>query len=97
MREVIWANSAVNDLERLREFIAKENQEAAKRAAETIKQSVQQLLSLPNIGKPVADLFGYRDLTIRFGAAGYILRYRVYDNTIYVLHIRHYREEDFKI
>ena len=96
MRELVWLNSAVDDIVRLREFIAKENPSAAKKAALTLKEAAQLLIETPSIGKPVQDLPQYRDLLIRFGAGGYILRYRVHLDAVYIVHIRHYREDDFK-
>ncbi|OGT55811.1 MAG: hypothetical protein A3F14_03110 [Gammaproteobacteria bacterium RIFCSPHIGHO2_12_FULL_43_28] len=97
MREIVWLDSAVNDVVRLREFIAKENLSAAKKAAEAIKDAAQRLIEAPSMGKPVKDLPPFRDLLTRFGAGGYVLRYRVHAETIYIVHIRHYREADFKL
>lgn len=95
--ELVWLDSALNDLVRVRSFIAEGNKEAAKRAADTIKNGVQKLIEFPEIGKPVEDLPEYRDLFIRFGIRGYILRYRLHANSIYIIHIRHVREFDFKV
>jgi plasmid stabilization system protein ParE len=97
MWKLIWLDSAVNDIVRLRKFIAQENPEAAKRAADAIKEATQRLQGQPAIGKTVQDLLNYRDLFIRFGAGGYILRYRIHLDTVYIVHIRHYREADFKL
>lgn len=97
MRKIIWLESAVNDVSRLRSFISTNNPIAAKNAAAAIKSAVKQLIQNPSIGKPVPDLSHYRDLLIRFGAGGYVIRYRLYDDTIYIVHVRHYREDDFKI
>lgn len=96
MRKIIWLDSAVDDLVRLREFVASNNPSAAKKAAETIKQAVAKLEELPSAGKPVVDLPEYRDLFIRFGAAGYVMRYRVYQGDVYLIHVRHYREAGFR-
>lgn len=95
MREIVWLDSAVNDAVKLKEFIAKENPVAARRAAAAIQEAAKVLMETPAIGKPVNNLPQYRDLLTRFGAAGYVLRYRVYAETIYIVHIRHYREADF--
>lgn len=97
MREIVWLDSAVDDMVRLREFIAKENPTAAKKAAEAIKSAAKLLMETPAIGKPVPDLSPYRDLLTRFGAGGYVIRYRLHAETIYIVHIRHYREIDFKL
>ena len=96
MREVIWLDSAVKDVVRLKGFIAKDNPNAAKQAAVAIKEIIQRLIELPALGKPVEDFPHYHDVLIRFGAGGYVMRYRVHLNIIYVVHIRHYRENDFK-
>ncbi len=95
MREIMWLDSAVDDMVRLREFIAKDNPNAAQKAAEAIKIAAQHLVETPLIGKPIKDLPLYRDLLIRFGAGGYVLRYRIHIEVIYIVHIRHYRESDF--
>jgi len=96
MREIVWLDSAVNDIVRLREFITNENPAAAKKAAEAIKEATKRLIEAPSIGKPVKDLPQYRDLLTRFGAAGYVVRYRAHAEIVYIVHIRHYREIDFK-
>lgn len=95
MWELVWLESAVNDVVRLREFIAKENPHAAQKAALAIKESAKRLIEAPLIGKPAKDLPKYRDLLTRFGAGGYVIRYRVHDEMIYIVHVRHYREADF--
>lgn len=97
MWQLVWLESAVNDLVRLRQFIAEKNPDAAQRAAAAIKEAIYRLQEYPAVGKPIADLIDYRDLFIRFGAGGYILRYRVHADTVYIVHIRHYREVDFKL
>lgn len=97
MRQLVWLDSAVDDLVRLREFIVKENPSAAMRAAQALKEAAQHLIKYPNVGKPVEDLPEYRDLSIRFGAAGYVMRYRINLDAIFIVHIRHYREIDFKL
>ncbi len=97
MRELVWRESAVNDLARLREFIAEKNPDAAARAAKAITQAAQLIIERPSIGKPVTDIPDYRDLFIRFGAGGYVLRYRVHLDIVYAVYLRHYRELDFKI
>ena len=95
MIKVIWVESAVNDLVRLKEFIDINNPAAAKRAALAIRSATEELAEFPLLGKPVKDLLDYRDLFIKFGVSGYILRYKVSDEALYILYIRHAREIDF--
>lgn len=96
MKKLIWLDSAVDDVVRLRSFIAKNNAVAAKNAAKAIQFATKYLIQNLSIGKPVSDLMSYRDLLTRFGVAGYVIRYRVYNDTIYIVHVRHYREDNFK-
>jgi len=92
---VVWLPAAVADLQRLREFILPHNREAAQRAVKVIKAAVTALENSPRIGKPVEDLPKYQDLVIPFGAAGYLLRYRIYQGAIYIVAIRHGKEAGY--
>jgi len=89
---VVWLPAAVADLQRLREFILPHNREAAQRAVKVIKAAVAMIETNPRIGKPAEDLPNYQDLPIPFGAAGYLLRYRIYQGAIYIVAIRHGKE-----
>ncbi|MCD6008266.1 MULTISPECIES: type II toxin-antitoxin system RelE/ParE family toxin [Halomonadaceae] len=93
MSRVIFAPAAVRDLERLREFLRPKNLAAAERAAKVIIQGVQALGELPRIGRPIDDLpEEYRDWLIEFGDSGYVVRYRIDDDFVVVLAIRHQKE-----
>ena len=94
--KIVWSNSAIDDLARLREFIQPHNTKAAKNAADLLIEAINKLKEHPRIGKPVTELHEYREYNVRFGVAGYVIRYRIRENTTYILHIRHYRESAFK-
>ena len=90
-----WLESAIDDLQRLREFILPNNNEAAQRAFRTIKAAVAPLETHPRIGKPVEDLPDYHDLIIPFGASGYVIRYRIKGDTVVILAVKHGKEAGF--
>ncbi|MBI1922348.1 MAG: type II toxin-antitoxin system RelE/ParE family toxin [Geobacter sp.] len=90
-----WLESAIRDLQKLREFILPHNQEAAQRAFKTIRAAVTPLENNPRIGKPVEDLPDYRDLIIPFGAYGYVLRYRIQGDTIFIIAVKHGKEAGY--
>ncbi len=93
MSQVIFAQAALRDLERLREFLWPRSPAAAERAAKAIIQGVQALGELPRIGRPIDDLAEeYRDWLIEFGDSGYVVRYRIDGDTIMVLAISHQKE-----
>lgn len=93
---IIWLPEAVQDLQRLRDFIKSENPLAAKRAAERITDGVSLLQISPEAGMPVENLIGYRDIILPFGSGEYIIRYRLETSTrVVIVRIRHSREVRF--
>lgn len=91
---VRWLSEAVADLVRIREFIHDHHPDAARRAAERIREAIQKLTTHPMRGRPVLDITHptLRDLFILFGGAGYGLRYTVTDDSIIIVRIWHVRE-----
>ncbi|MDM3870511.1 type II toxin-antitoxin system RelE/ParE family toxin [Porticoccus sp. W117] len=91
--EVVWLPDAVRDVARLRDFISAENPVAAQRAARRIREMATILAENPQAGRPVDDLFPFRDLFIPFGAGNYIARYREEENRVVIVRVWHSREE----
>jgi len=88
--KLFFSASAVHDLKRLREFIARHNPDAAQRTARRLKGAVESLVHAPQKGRPVPDLPGeIRELV--FGK--YIIRYETRKDSLYVLRVWHGREE----
>ena len=94
-REVAWLPEAARDVLRLRDFIQKKNPQAAQRAANRIKEATQILQENPEAGKPVEEVFPFRDLVIPFGSGNYILRYREESARVVIVRVRHSKEEHF--
>lgn len=93
MPQVIFTPAALRDLQRLRAFLQPKNPEAAKRAAEAIRQGMKALGTHPRLGRLVDDLpERYREWLIEFGDAGYVARYRIDGEAVTVLAVRHQRE-----
>ena len=95
MLKIIWLDSAVNDLVRLRKFLSETNPKAANKAAKLIKNATTKLQEFPLVGRPVEDLEDFYDLFIEFGVSGYHLRYKVYLDRVYIIHIKHMKELSF--
>jgi plasmid stabilization system protein ParE len=93
MPQVKLARPALQDLKRLRAFLATKNPNAARRAAKAIITAIQALGFQPLIGRPTDDMDStFRELPIKFGATGYVARYRYEGDVVTVLAIRHQRE-----
>lgn len=96
MPRVRFAPTALRDLERLREFLRPKSPIAARRAGEAITKAVQVLGQQPHLGRPVDELpDNYREWVIDFGDAGYVARYRVDQDAVSILSIRHQKEVGF--
>lgn len=96
MPQVIFSPEAIIDLKRLREFLRPKNHVVAKRAAKSIISSLQSLNENPHIGRPIEGLSeNFRDWLIDFGNSGYVARYRIQNDVILVLAIRHQKEAGF--
>jgi plasmid stabilization system protein ParE len=81
-------------LKRCHSFLKRKAPQAAKRAAQVIKQQFLLLESTPDIGRPFPELPELRELVIGFGESGYVALYRhdEFDDAVYVLAFRHQRE-----
>ena len=70
--KLIFSKTAVNDLVRLRAFIAQHSPEAAQRIAQRLRGAIERLVDAPQIGRPVDNMPGkIQDLI--FGK--YVVRY----------------------
>ena len=92
MAQVVFSRNAASNLERLHRFLAEKNPDAAARAVNVIVGRLGALARFPLFGPVDPDRPDTRQLFIRFGAAGYVARYRVLDDTVTVLAIRPMRE-----
>lgn len=94
----VWvlAEEAVNDLERLADFLLESLPDAAAATGEVILSALELLRDHPEIGRP-AD-HGLRELVISRGRTGYLALYE-YDarnDAVVVLRIRHQRESGYR-
>ena len=90
---ILLSADAVDDVERLRSFLDRNNPDAARRALALIWTAIERLQEFPDLGMPTEDA-DIRQIVIRFGASGYIIRYAVLaaDENILITRIWHGRE-----
>ena len=96
MARVSYAPRAILDLERLRDFLAEHDPEAALAAAEAIAEAVSVLERHPLIGHPAEA--GMRELIISRGHTGYVALYDWLEaiDTVVILALRHQREAGYE-
>jgi len=82
---VRWTTDAADDLERIFDYLAKANPDAARRSAKTIVDGVGSLHALPHRGRP-GRVSGTRELV--FAPLPFVVVYQV-DEDVHVLRILH--------
>ena len=96
MPRLIWLPEALRDIERLHDFLSEKSPRAARNAVLCIQAAARQLEDFPEIGRPMGDRSGRREVFAAFGAGAYVLRYRLAESgpvVIRVWHSREWREE----
>lgn len=95
MAKVVYSAAALEDLERLTEFLVDEFPERAPETIGLITGAVTMLDAHPLIGRPLSD--GLRELVISRGRSGYVAMYSLEGNgeVALVLRIRHQRESGY--
>jgi plasmid stabilization system protein ParE len=94
MPRIKVSESAQIDIQRLHQFLAKSSPPAALRAVQTIRQAFKPLREHPEIGRPVEDEPGLRELIIVFGSSAYLALYQFErgDELLVILTVRHQLE-----
>lgn len=96
MPRLIWTPPALRDVQRLYRFLAPKNLDAAKRAVKAIRRAVQVLEQQPGLGRPVEDMpEEFREWIIDFDDSGYVARYRIGQDAVTILAVRHQKEVGF--
>ncbi len=86
--KLVFSARALDDLVRLREFIAMKNPQAAERVARVLLTALQRLVDHPQLGRPVEELPACRDLV----AGTYVVRYRSTVERVEIIRIWHGKE-----
>ncbi len=86
--KLVYTDEAINDLKRLREFIATHDPFAASRIAEELVSKISLLPDLPKIGTPV-ELAPVPDSVRDMFFGRYVVRYSLHTTTIIILRVWH--------
>lgn len=92
---LVYSARALDDLDRLFDFLAEHDPNVASDAAALIADAVTVLARHPGMGRPVRGQL--RELVISHGRTGFVALYRVMQRgeQIEVLAVRHQREAGF--
>ena len=94
---VRFTPAAAKDLQRLFDFLARQDAKAASRARSAIAKGIEFMRTFPfSCRKALPEHPLLRELIISFGDTGYVALFEIEDGrTVTVLAVRHQREEDF--
>ena len=92
---IVWAKETQDDFRRFDEFLTPLNVSAARRAVRAIREPAQLLVRNPEVGRLMDDDTGRRELVVRFGKRGYVIRYLPDHDAglIRILRVWHARED----
>jgi toxin ParE1/3/4 len=82
--KVLWLSRAVNDLKRLREYVAQDDPRVAETEVNKVVESVGLLKEQPSIGRP-GRIANTRELVV----SSYVVAYRVKAGAVQVLRVLH--------
>ncbi|PHS37620.1 MAG: plasmid stabilization protein [Robiginitomaculum sp.] len=93
MAALKWLPEAQDDLRRLYAFILPHSPQAASRAIDVIIEGVDGLIDFPELGSPWEPDTDFRELPVRFGAKGYVVRYRLFEDQVIIARVWHSLED----
>jgi plasmid stabilization system protein ParE len=93
MAIIKWLTAAMDDLKRLHGFIEPHSPQAANRMIDTLLEAVESLSEFPEKGGPWNLAMDFRELLVRFGARGYVIRYRLFENQVIIVRVWHALED----
>lgn len=94
MPKIAWLPEALADVNRLHEFMKAQHPDAAARAAGAILDGANLLALSPDLGRPMDDGTGRRELFVSFGTGAYVLRYlNDKDRTPVIIRVWHSRKD----
>jgi toxin ParE1/3/4 len=86
---IVWLSIAVQDILNIRTYIADQDPQSASDVAARIDKSVNNLSTMPNIGRP-GRIFGTRELMVK--GTPFLVVYRVQNERVEVLRVLHGRQ-----
>lgn len=91
--KLVYTNDAIEDLKRLREFIAVHNPTAASKIAAELIAKMELLPAFPRMGTPV-QMAPVPDIIRDMVFGKYVVRYSVHSSAVIVLRVWHELENE---
>lgn len=85
MAEIVWTEPALDDLDKIAEYIALDKLNAAENLVRKVFERVDRLSDSPNSGRKIPELSPSKYKEVIVGPCR--IFYRVSDDTVYILHV----------
>ena len=96
MPQLIWTPAALLDIQRLYQFLAAKDRQAAQKTVASIRSSINILAHHPQAGRPIEDMeIEFREWPNDFGNSGCIALYHFDGSTAVLLAVRHQSEAGY--
>lgn len=86
----VWTRAAIRDLAHIREYIARENPDAAREIALRMVDASERIIQFPEVGR-IGRARGTRELIVP--GTHYLIIYRMKKNAIHFVRVRHGRQD----
>ena len=86
----VWTRAAIRDLTHIREYIARENPDAAREIARRIVDAAERIIQFPEVGR-LGRVSGNRELIV--SGTHYLIVYRMKKKAIHFLRVLHGRQK----
>jgi len=90
--KIVWLPEALEDTQRLRFFLEDKSLSSAQKIGYLLQDGAGRLANFPDIGRPMNDGTNRRELFLPFGSGGYVLRYIVDGQVIFIVRVWHSKE-----
>ncbi len=99
MAQIVYSENALDNLERLFNFLLEQEPSAVATAATVITEAVETFHHHPLLGCPIKGGYDIRELIISYGKTGYVALYRFVParDQIRILAVRHQFELDYPV
>ncbi len=96
MPQLIWTPEALRDIQNCYRFLAPKNHTAASNAVKAIREGMRVVAEHLGAGRPVERMDPeFREWLIGFGDSGYVVLYRLDEDSAVVLAVRHQKEAGY--
>ena len=87
---IVWSPRAIEHLAHLRQYIPRDNPNAANRIASALLEAIERLAQLPNLGRP-GRVAGTRELVVP--RTPFIIPYRLRGDSLEIVAVFHARQK----